>query len=88
MGDQTTIPPRSEQRVEITKHIRVLWGAEVTLNGEPSWTGWGVWDDYAEECAVYRTREQAIHFAKQLATEYAVDDERERARAKELEDEI
>ena len=58
------------QRIEITAHIRVLYGAEVETDGE-IWTGWAVWDDYEEECPVYRTREQAIQFAEQTAREYA-----------------
>lgn len=67
---ETTVPPRDERRIEITKHIRVLWGADVETDGE-TWTGWAVWDDYDEECPVYRTREQAIHFGNLMAVEYA-----------------
>jgi hypothetical protein len=59
----------NEQIVQITPHIRVLYGATVETDGE-TWTGWAVWDDYEEVCAVYRTREQAVQFAKQHAMEY------------------
>ena len=67
--DRTT-PPRDQQRVEITNHIRVLWGAKVRTAGK-RWIGWAVWDDYEEECPVYRTREQAIAHAECVAQEYA-----------------
>ena len=64
------MPTETGRRIEITPHIRVLYGAEVETDGEV-WTGWAVWDDYEEVCPVYRTREQAIQFAKQTAREYA-----------------
>lgn len=57
-------------RIEITPHIRVLYGAKVCTDGE-TWTGWAIWDDHEEFCPVYRTREQAIHFANITAQEYA-----------------
>jgi hypothetical protein len=60
-----------DTRIEITHHIRVLWGAEVEVDGE-KWTGWAVWDDYAEECPVYRTSAEAVTAAKQIAAEYAI----------------
>lgn len=62
----TTAPPRDEQRVEITKHIRVLWGAD-----DGVLTGWAVWDDFQDDCPVYRTRDEAIAEARELAREYA-----------------
>jgi hypothetical protein len=64
MSDDT--PGRKDQRIEITPHIRVLYGAVVD-----DWIGWAVWDDYAEECPVYRTSAEAVSAAKQLAAEYA-----------------
>lgn len=64
-----TTKPRDEQRIQITPHIRVLYGATVETGGE-AWTGWAVWDDYEEVCSVYRSREQAVQFAQQHAAEY------------------
>ena len=56
------------QRVDITKHIRVLWGAEPD---GVDWIGWAVWDDRQEECAAYRTKAEAVAAARELAREYA-----------------
>lgn len=57
-------------RIEITPHIRVLYGAKVG-RGKRAWVGWAVWDDYDEECPVYRTAQDAVTAAQLLAREYA-----------------
>ncbi len=64
--DQTTKP--AIQRIEITKHIRVLWGAHPK---GLDWIGWAVWDDYEEESPVYRTQAEAVAAAREIAREYA-----------------
>ena len=55
-------------RIEITPHIRVLYGA--VPEGQTR-AGWAVWDDYAEECPVYWNKERAVEAAHELANEYA-----------------